>query len=94
MDQIAEVTEKVDGQVVTNLVEKISQDSQLSVGAVVNNLIAERKAWQTQDLTRSNERLYGILQSCYILFQSMNSIKTESMALKKGFLEFCKQQEQ
>ncbi len=92
MDQIAEVTEKVDGQVVTNLVEKISQDSQLSVGAVVNNLIAERKAWQTQDLTRSNERLYGILQSCYILFQSMNSIKTEAMALKKGFLEFCKQQ--
>ncbi len=74
MDQIAEVTEKVDGQVVTNLVEKISQDSQLSVGAVVNNLIAERKAWQTQDLPRSNERLYGILQSCYILFQSMNSI--------------------
>ena len=92
MDQIAEVTEKVDGQVVTNLVEKITQDSQISVGAVVNNLIAERKAWQTQDLTRSNERLYGILQSCYILFQSMNSIKTEAMALKKGFLEFCKQQ--
>lgn len=92
MDQIAEVTEKIDGQVVTNLVEKISQDSQLSVGAVVNNLIAERKAWQTQDLTRSNERLYGILQSCYILFQSMNSIKSEAMAVKKGFLEFCKQQ--
>ena len=92
MDQIKEVTEKVNGQTVANLVEKISLDSQLSVGAVVNNLIAERKAWQEQDLTRSNERLYGILQSCYILFQNMNSIRTEALALKKGFLEFCKQQ--
>lgn len=92
MDQVAEVTEKVDGQIVTNMVEKITQDSKLSVGAVVNSLIAERKAWQEQDLTRSNERLYGILQSCYILFQSMNSIRSEAMAVKKGFLEFCKQQ--
>lgn len=92
MDPAEAVKEKVDGQVVTNLVEKINQDSQQSVGAVVNNLIAERKAWQEQDLTRSNERLYGILQSCYILFQSMNSIKTEAMAVKKGFLKFCEQQ--
>lgn len=92
MDPVDAVKEKVDGQVVTNLVEKINQDSQQSVGVVVNNLIAERKAWQDQDLTRSNERLYGILQSCYILFQSMNSIKSEAMAIKKAFLKFCEQQ--
>ena len=92
MDQIEAVKERVDGQVVTNLVEKITQDSQQSVGAVVNNLIAERRAWQEQDLTRSNERLYGILQSCYILYQSMNSISADAMAIKKGFLKFCLEQ--
>lgn len=92
MDQVIAVKEKVDGQVVTNLVEKITLDSQASVGVVVNNLIAERKAWQEQDLSRSNERLYGILQSCYVLFQSMNSIKPDAMAIKKGFSNYCLQQ--
>ena len=75
-----------------DLTNKISQDAQQVVGTIMGNLITERKAWEHQELTRSNDRLYGLLQSCYSLYKSMNSISAEAMSLKKGFNEFCKQQ--
>lgn len=75
-----------------DLTKRISQDAQQVVGSIMNNLITERKAWEHQELTRSNDRLYGLLQSCYSLYKSMNSISAEAMSLKKGFNEFCKQQ--
>ena len=74
------------------LITKISQDAQQVVGTIMGNLITERKAWEHQEFTRSNDRLYGILQSCYSLYKSMNSVSAEAMSLKKGFNEFCKQQ--
>ena len=86
------VAKAVDTTSTTDLTKKISQDAQQVVGTIMNNLITERKGWEHQELTRSNDRLYGLLQSCYSLYKSMNSISAEAMSLKKGFAEFCKQQ--
>ena len=91
MDQ-ATLTPTVEATSTNDLTKKISQDAQQVVGTIMNNLITERKAWEHQELTRSNDRLYGLLQSCYSLYKSMNSISAEAMSLKKGFNEFCKQQ--
>lgn len=91
MDQDAEV-KAVNPSSTTDLTMKISQDAQQVVGSIMNSLITERKAWEHQELARSNDRLYGVLQGCYSLYKSMNSISAEAMSLKKGFHEFCKQQ--
>ena len=85
-------TKPVETTSTNDLTKKISQDAQQVVGTIMDNLITERKAWEHQELTRSNDRLYGLLQSCYSLYKSMNNISAEAMSLKKGFNEFCKQQ--
>jgi hypothetical protein len=75
-----------------NLVTQVSAMSNDVVAKTFGKLIAERKSWEKEELARSNQRLYGILQSCYSLYQEMNSIKADAQALKQAFNKYCESQ--
>ena len=75
-----------------NLVTQVSAVSNDVVAKTFSKLISERKNWEKEELARSNQRLYGILQSCYSLYQEMNSIKADAQALKQAFNKYCESQ--
>jgi hypothetical protein len=91
---MSEVLDKVVSSVVvdnskTNLISQVSAVSSDMVAKTFSALIAERKSWEKEEFARSNQRLYGIQQSCYALYQEMNSIKPDAQALKQAFNKYC-----
>ncbi len=84
--------EMVDVKTPEDLNTKIKLEAKLSIGQVINNLIADRKHWEANELTVSNLAKYGILQKCYALNNSMNSLDPAATALKTAFQEYCDSQ--
>jgi len=80
---------KVETNVTSDLAEKVSLNNRKEIGDVVDRLIAERKSWQSNEFARSNQRLYQILQSCYILYKDMSGVTGEKLALKRAFNKYC-----
>ena len=64
MDQVS-VEEKTVSQSVKSLVVELTQTAIKSVKTAFDALIAQRVDWQATEVTRSNERLYEILQCCF-----------------------------
>jgi len=91
MDQVS-VEEKTESQPVKSLVVEFTQTAIKSVKTAFDALIAQRVDWQATEVTRSNERLYEILQSCYALYKSMDSTSSSAMGLKSAFKEYYKEQ--
>jgi len=71
------------------MIKQVAEVNQSALSKVLDQLISDRKSWEVEELARSNQRLYSILQSCYVLFQSMNGIKTEQQAIKQAFNKYC-----
>ena len=90
MDQVLD-KEKVVSQATSDLANKVSQNTQKEIGAVVDGLIAERKHWEANELTSSNKRKYQILQKCDVLFKSMAGVSSEKLALKRAFNKYCEE---
>lgn len=84
--------EMVDVKTPEDLNTKIKLEAKLSIGQVIRNLIADRKHWEANELTASNLAKYGILQQCYALNNSMNSLDPAATALKTAFQEYCDSQ--
>ena len=91
MDQVS-IEEKAAPQAVKSLVVELTQTAIKSVKTAFDVLIAQRMDWEVSELTRSNERLYEILQSCYALYNSMDSTSSSAMGLKSAFKEYYKEQ--
>ena len=87
MDQVS-IEEKAAPQAVKSLVVELTQTAIKSVKTAFDVLIAQRMDWEVSELTRSNERLYEILQSCYALYNSMDSTSSSAMGLKSAFKEY------
>jgi hypothetical protein len=90
MDQVLE-KEKVASQATSDLANKVSQNTQKEIGVVVDGLIAERKHWEANEFTSSNQRKYLILQDCYVLNKSMAGVSSEKLALKRAFNKYCEE---
>ena len=90
MDQVLD-KEKVASQATSDLANKVSQNTQKEIGAVVDGLIAERKHWEANEFTSSNQRKYQILQDCYVLNKSMAGVSSEKLALKRAFNKYCEE---
>jgi len=90
MDQVLE-KEQVTNQATSDLANKVSQNTQKEIGAVVDSLIAERKHWESHEFSSSNQRKYQILQSCYVLYKSMAGITGEKLSLKRAFNKYCEE---
>lgn len=80
---------RVETKTTSDLAEKVSLNNRKEIGDVVDRLIAERKSWQSNEFARSNQRLYQILQSCYILYKDMSGVTGEKLALKRAFNKYC-----
>ena len=80
---------RVETNTTSDLAEKVSLNNRKEIGDVVDRLIAERKSWQSNEFARSNQRLYQILQSCYILYKDMSGVTGEKLALKRAFNKYC-----
>lgn len=93
---IGEVVETIQTMVTAekpeDLSTKIKLEAKLSISQVINNLITERKHWESNELTVSDRAKYGILQKCYNLHYSMNSLEVAATALKVAFQEYCDSQ--
>ena len=90
MDQVLD-KEKVASQATSDLANKVSQNTQKEIGAVVDSLIAERKHWEHNEFASSNQRKYQILQNCYVLYKSMAGVSSEKLALKRAFNKYCQE---
>ena len=90
MDQVLD-KEKVASQATSDLANKVSQNTQKEIGAVVDGLIAERKHWEANEFASSNQRKYQILQNCYVLNKSMAGVSSEKLALKRAFNKYCEE---
>ncbi len=75
-----------------DLSTKIKLEAKLSISQVINNLINERKHWQENELAVSDRAKYGLLQKCYNLHFSMNSLDVAATALKTAFQDYCDSQ--
>lgn len=53
------------------------------VANTIARLAAEREQWQANAFRTSNEQLYGLLQSCYILYKSMEGRDAGASALRE-----------
>ena len=73
MDQVLDAV-KVTTPVSSDLAVQVSINTQKQIGEVVDRLIADRKHWEAHEFASSNQRKYGLLQSCHILYKSMAEI--------------------
>jgi hypothetical protein len=90
MDQVLEKPQTAT-LTVSDLALKVSSNTQKEIGAVVDRLIADRKHWEANEFSSSNQRKYQILQSCHILYKSMAGVTGEKLALKRAFNHYCKE---
>ena len=56
--------------------------------AFIEQLAAERQAWETNAYRTSNEQLYAILQKCFQLYKSMELDDEAAKALRKAFADY------
>jgi len=80
---------KVESNTTSDLAEQVSMNNRKQIGVVVDKLIAERKSWQANEYAQSNQRLYQLLQSCYVLYKEIAGVSAEKLAIKRAFLGHC-----
>ena len=73
----------------TTLKTAAKTENKSDFDTALNGIIAERVSWEQNEFDRSNKKLYAILQTCYAMFQAMNSTDAEAKAYKIAFNEFC-----
>ncbi len=78
----------------TGLVNLLTKaDPEKAIGDVIDQLVTERETWEKDDLARSNQKLYTLLQNCFALHNTMVGSDALAKALRKGlsnYIEFRK----
>ena len=59
-----------------------------SIGEALDSLVAERIAWENNELASANDGLYALLQHCYSLNNAMSGTGVSAKALKKGLANY------
>ncbi len=72
-----------------NLLTK--SDPERSIGEVIDRLVSEREVWEKAELASSNQKLYGLLQSCLALHNTMVGSDSLAKALRKGLSNYITQ---
>lgn len=61
------------------------------IAEVIDGLVSDRKAWESSEYVNSNKRLYGLLQNCLILHNTMVGSDALAKALRKGLSNYITQ---
>jgi hypothetical protein len=72
-----------------NLLTKSNPEQ--GIGEVIDRLVGERELWERSELTGSNQKLYGLLQSCLALHNTMVGSDSLAKALRKGLSNYITQ---
>lgn len=63
-------------------------DPERGIGDVIDRLVSERETWEVSELANSNQKLYGLLQSCLALHNTMVGSDALAKALRKGLSNY------
>lgn len=66
-------------------------DPEKGIGQVIDRLAAEREVWEKNEMASSNQKLYGLLQSCLALHNTMVGSDALAKALRKGLSNYITQ---
>jgi hypothetical protein len=76
-------------------VEVVQNDSQVAIATTVSSvrrhleqLVAERQAWEDAAYRTSNEQLYLLLQKCYATYKAMSGNSPQAIALREGLTDY------
>lgn len=61
-----------------------------AIGESIDRLVEYRKNWESKELASANDVLYGILQHCYALNNTMQGSDGIAKSLKKGLANYIK----
>ena len=64
-----------------------------AIGDSIDRLVEYRKNWESNELSSANDVLYGILQHCYALNNTMQGSDSIAKSLKKGLANYIKTHE-
>ncbi len=59
-----------------------------AIAEVIDQLAGEREAWEKQEYSRSNEKLYALLQNSFALHNTMVGSDALAKALRKGLANY------
>lgn len=65
--------------------------SEKAVGMAIEQLVESRKHWERNELATANDTLYGILQHCYALNNTMTGNDSLAKNLRKGLGNYVEQ---
>ena len=64
------------------------KDPERAIATVIDRLVAERETWEVTEFATSNERLYGLLATCYTLNNTMVGSDATAKSLRKGLASY------
>jgi hypothetical protein len=64
------------------------KDPEKAIGTVIDRLVSEREQWESKEFSSSNERLYGLLATCYTLNNTMIGSDATAKCLRKGLANY------
>ncbi len=67
------------------------KDPERAIATVMDRLVAERETWEAAEFATSNERLYGLLATCYTLNNTMVGSDATAKSLRKGLATYIEQ---
>lgn len=67
------------------------KDPERAIATVMDRLVAERETWEAAEFATSNERLYGLLATCYTLNNTMVGSDATAKGLRKGLAAYIEQ---
>ena len=67
------------------------KEPERAIATVMDRLVAERETWEAAEFATSNERLYGLLATCYTLNNTMVGSDATAKSLRKGLAAYIEQ---
>jgi hypothetical protein len=67
------------------------KDPERAIATVIDGLVAQREAWEAKEFSSSNERLYGLLATCYAMNNTMVGSDSTAKSLRKGLAAYIEQ---
>jgi hypothetical protein len=67
------------------------KDLEREIGPYIDRLSSERESWEASEFATSNDRLYGLLMTCYSLNNTMVGSDTTAKMLRKGLAAHIEQ---
>jgi hypothetical protein len=67
------------------------KDLEREIGPYIDRLSSDRESWEASEFATSNDRLYGLLMTCYSLNNTMVGSDTTAKSLRKGLAAHIEQ---